>query len=231
MTQHGGRRPGAGRKPGYRLRRTANEVLSDLGKRFPGWSPLVLLAEIANDATQELPLRLDAAKALAVYVHPKPKPAEFEPEAAIEFEKQLAQAVTEVKLAAAAKVTEEHPGMVGLADRLEDAWARLQEVKDREAVERQAAFKAAVAAAVEERLRSGDDAPLAIAPPSVAPEPKPAEITPEQEQAEPEAESPPVTKPEAKPAPTSGGDWNRPAWPRAAYVDLPREPYDPFANL
>jgi hypothetical protein len=89
MKQHGGSHPGAGRKPGYRLRRTATEVPADLGERFSGWSPL-LLAEIANDGTKELPLRLAAAKTLAVYVHPKPKPVVLDPDALVEVAGRLA---------------------------------------------------------------------------------------------------------------------------------------------
>lgn len=125
MTQRGGKREGAGRKPGYRLRKTAADVLADIEERHPGWSPLQLLAEVANDKTVELTVRLDAAKCLAGFLHPKPKPAEFNPEQVIDFEKRLAEAVTEVKLAAAAKAAELHPGLFGLGERLSRAASRM----------------------------------------------------------------------------------------------------------
>lgn len=125
MVQRGGKREGAGRKPGYRLRKTAADVLADIEARHPGWSPLQFLAEIADDKNLDLVIRMDAAKCLAGFMHPKPKPAEFEPDQVIEFEKRLAEAVTEVKLAAAARAIEQNPGLFGLGDRLARAYARI----------------------------------------------------------------------------------------------------------
>jgi hypothetical protein len=120
VVQRGGKREGAGRKPGYRLRKTAADVLADIEERHPGWSPLQLLAEIADNDQLDLAIRMDAAKCLAGFMHPKPKPAEFEPDQVIEFEKRLA----EVKLAAAARAIERNPGLFGLGDRLSRASAR-----------------------------------------------------------------------------------------------------------
>lgn len=124
MTQRGGKRDGAGRRPGYRLRRTAADVLASIEAKHPGWSPLHLLAEIANDKKIDLAIRLDATKCLAGFMHPKPKPAEFDPEQVIEFEKKLAEVVAEARLAAAAQAIARNPGLFGLGDRLSRASAR-----------------------------------------------------------------------------------------------------------
>ncbi len=75
QTTHGGARAGAGRPP-------SPPILSDL----PGNNdPLEFLREVMNDASQDMRLRADAAKALMPYLHAKPGDAgkrETEAEAA-----------------------------------------------------------------------------------------------------------------------------------------------------
>ena len=44
-----------------------------LDKRFPGWSPVVQMAEIAQDAEQAIEVRLSAAKEVAKYIYPQLK--------------------------------------------------------------------------------------------------------------------------------------------------------------
>ena len=71
---HGGRRPGAGRKPGGHvkavksLRYEARALLAEI----VGTSrdPLLIAIGIAADETQPTPLRLEAALGAARYLHP-----------------------------------------------------------------------------------------------------------------------------------------------------------------
>lgn len=112
----GGKREGAGRKPGFQLRRSASDVLKDLEERHPGWSPLQLLAEVANDEAQPIEVRIDAAKAAAVFMHPRPKPIEMEPDALVALEERMAK----VRFMDHMRMS----GFEGLAERLARAAAR-----------------------------------------------------------------------------------------------------------
>ncbi len=64
----GGRREGAGRKPG-----TANVRTRAIAERAlaAGLSPLEYLLSLVRDEVQPQAVRLDAAKAAAPYVHPR----------------------------------------------------------------------------------------------------------------------------------------------------------------
>ena len=65
---HGGRRPGAGRKPGT-LNRFSKELLAKASES--GKLPVEYLLEAMRDPTRDTRLRIDAAKAAAPYVHQK----------------------------------------------------------------------------------------------------------------------------------------------------------------
>lgn len=64
----GGRRPGAGRPPG-----AVNKVAEEARRRalFKGVSPLEFLLKVMRDEGEDMPRRLDAAKAAIPFVHPK----------------------------------------------------------------------------------------------------------------------------------------------------------------
>ena len=64
----GGARPGAGRKPGSVTRRT-REIAEQAAVQ--GITPLEFLLQAMRDESREFPVRLDAAKAAAPYVHAK----------------------------------------------------------------------------------------------------------------------------------------------------------------
>lgn len=116
---HGGKRSGAGRPAGS-LNKRSTKAIEAVAERYPGWSPLLHFAAVANDETLPPDIRLDAAKAAAPYIHPRPKPSELYPDAAIALEKRLA----EVRAGAVAKETLDP--LSGLGDRLERAFKRLQ---------------------------------------------------------------------------------------------------------
>jgi hypothetical protein len=48
-----------------------------LDKRFPGWNPVEQMAEIAQDETADIAIRLNAAKEVAKYVYPQLKAVEL----------------------------------------------------------------------------------------------------------------------------------------------------------
>lgn len=64
----GGARPGAGRHPGVRNRKTT-EALKAI--ESGGITPLDYLLKLMRDEEQPPPVRLDAAKSAAPYVHPR----------------------------------------------------------------------------------------------------------------------------------------------------------------
>lgn len=68
MAQHGGARPGAGRKKGGH-----NKVTEEAIKKAEagGIMPLDFMLQIMRNEDEEITRRLDAAKAAAQYVHPK----------------------------------------------------------------------------------------------------------------------------------------------------------------
>lgn len=119
-TNHGGKRKGAGRPKGSLSKRSI-EAIEAVAERWPDWSPLNHFAEVANDKELDAEIRLDAAKAAAPYIHPKPKGVELDPDALVDLEGRIAAA----RLTAQAQVMKEHPGLTdGLADRLNRAEAR-----------------------------------------------------------------------------------------------------------
>lgn len=66
---HGGKRAGAGRKPGsvsQRTREVAEAIIQD-GEL----TPLEFLTNVYRDINEDMSRRIDAAKAAAQYVHPK----------------------------------------------------------------------------------------------------------------------------------------------------------------
>jgi hypothetical protein len=67
MSEHGGARPGAGRKPGSATIRT-REIANAISE---GLTPLEFLTSVYRDVGEEMSRRVDAAKAAAQYVHPK----------------------------------------------------------------------------------------------------------------------------------------------------------------
>lgn len=65
---HGGKRKGAGRKPGaasQKTREIAERAMQD------GITPLEYMLSVMRDESQDPSTRIDAAKAAAPYVHPK----------------------------------------------------------------------------------------------------------------------------------------------------------------
>ena len=65
---HGGKRPGAGRKPG-----STNRFNRDLlaSASATGALPVEYLLEVMRDASNPISLRIDAAKSCAPYLHHK----------------------------------------------------------------------------------------------------------------------------------------------------------------
>jgi len=75
MASNGGRRPGAGRKKGTKNRRTV-ELEHLLAERFPGYDPVVAMAEMANDDSLDDSLRASCHKEVAKYCRPQLKAIE-----------------------------------------------------------------------------------------------------------------------------------------------------------
>lgn len=67
-------------KTGGRLLGTPNKksqaLIELIGSRFPSYHPVVALAEIANDPTNDISIRLQANKEVAKYVAPQLKAIE-----------------------------------------------------------------------------------------------------------------------------------------------------------
>lgn len=68
QSKRGGKRKGAGRKAGARNKRTA-ELLQKA--EAGGLMPLDFLLDVMRNESADIPLRMDAAKAAAPFVHPK----------------------------------------------------------------------------------------------------------------------------------------------------------------
>ena len=64
----GGKRPGAGRKPGSVTKKTRE--IADAAIR-EGLTPLEYMLKLMRDESQETDVRFEAAKASAPYVHPR----------------------------------------------------------------------------------------------------------------------------------------------------------------
>jgi hypothetical protein len=67
MSEHGGARHGAGRKPGSATQRT-RDIADAVAE---GLTPLEFLTNIYRDISEDMARRIDAAKAAAPYVHPR----------------------------------------------------------------------------------------------------------------------------------------------------------------
>jgi len=78
MTGKPGRPPGSLNKPKRKL-------LQILDEKYPGWHPVVQMAGIANDESNDLLTRFNAAKEVAPYVTPKLKQVTLDPEGAQAF--------------------------------------------------------------------------------------------------------------------------------------------------
>ena len=111
---------GAGRPAGS-LNKRSFEAIESVAARYPNWTPLLHFAAVANDETLSVEIRLDAAKAAAPYLHPRAKPIELDPDAAVDLEKRIA----EVRARAVAK--EGINPLSGLGDRLDRAARRMGE--------------------------------------------------------------------------------------------------------
>lgn len=70
----GGKRPGAGRKPGSPNKATAAR---EKAIRKSGLTPLDYMLKLMRNSALDRDTRLDAAKAAAPYVHPKLNAVEF----------------------------------------------------------------------------------------------------------------------------------------------------------
>lgn len=119
--EHGGKREGAGRPHG-RVGRRSEAAIRECQERFPGWSPLIHMARVANDSNLPEDVRLDAAKAAAPYFHPKLRPVEANPDELVTLEARIAAA----RLQAQADILKQDDGALG--DQLLRALARVDVV-------------------------------------------------------------------------------------------------------
>jgi hypothetical protein len=68
----GGQRPGAGRPQGSINKRSA-ELAERLNEKYPDWCPIEQIAEVAQDESQPLDIRLQCAEKVASYIYSKPR--------------------------------------------------------------------------------------------------------------------------------------------------------------
>lgn len=95
------------------MNRRSIDAIDAVAKRFPNWTPLLHFAAVANDETLSVDIRLEAAKAAAPFMHPRPKHIELDADAAVELEGRLSGA------RAKAMVNESIDPLQGLGARLE----------------------------------------------------------------------------------------------------------------
>lgn len=81
---------------------------------------LLRIARAAEHAG-ELGLAADCYGKILPFIHARPRPVEFEPDAVVDLERR----VTAARLSAAADAIEDSPGLSGLAERMARARARL----------------------------------------------------------------------------------------------------------
>ncbi|WP_425906807.1 hypothetical protein [Nitrobacter sp. TKz-YC02] len=200
-TQHGGKRQGAGRPKGS-LGKRSIEAIEAVAEEFPDWTPLKHLARVANDATLDAEIRLDAAKAAAPYVHPKPKGIEIDPEALIDLEKRIAKVRAENNV----KAFKDGFGLDGLGDRIDRAKAR--------ASAKQAAVSLSSSGDIE-ITATIPVKPAAVIEAEVAPAP----------QSPPPAPGAPAPAPQAAVAPPPPpADWDVPPRPYSPILPWPERP-------
>lgn len=200
------------------------EAIAAVAEKWPEWNPLLHFAAVANDETLDPVIRLDAARAAAAYMLPRPKPVEMEPDALVDLERRLLQA----KVDAAADAIANNRGLNGLAERLDRAKARV-EIHVNTGIDRAPDDVSVTLSAPAPDLGHVIDAkpvqPAPVAPagpsPASATEPPPAAYKP----ILPRSDVPPAAADWAAPAP---------AWPqRQAFAELPPEnPFDaaPFTG-
>jgi hypothetical protein len=118
--QRGGRREGAGRPKGSRMRRS--DELADRMKAA-GKCPVDALVRLAEHAEQEgeFGQAIGAWKSILPYIYPKPKAVEFEPLQVVELAREIAAARV------SAAVPEEN---LNYGERLRRAIAKLEDAQD-----------------------------------------------------------------------------------------------------
>lgn len=194
------------------------EAIAAVAEKWPEWNPLLHFAAVANDETLDPVIRLDAARAAAAYMLPRPKPVEMEPDALVDLERRLIAA----KIEETAKAVKSDDT---LADRLARAKAR------RLASEVFEVFDAMTDAATEAAtVIDGQAQPVprhGAASASAGPAPRPTLHEPAAAPAAPAAPAhykPILPRPDAPPA---SADWSAPAvtWPqRQAFADADYDP-------
>lgn len=213
MQSVGGKREGAGRPKGSRNNRALDDI-AKVRERHPDWSPLLHMAQVANDPDLPAEVRLDAAKAAAPYVHAKSKAMELDPDAYVELQRAVMQAKIEA--------TADTIGRPGIAERLARARARVR-IADADAGSVSIEIGAEDAAPIID-VTPGNR-PAASAGPSTRPAPAP------EPEAQPVAYRPVLPRPSV-PAPI--GDWSAPVprndWPESqAFADGSTYTTDPYA--
>ena len=75
---NGGKRPNAGRKKGIPnfVKQITKDVKTELAEKFPNYNPIVAMAEIANNTTLPIDIRLNAHKEVSKYFAPQLKAIE-----------------------------------------------------------------------------------------------------------------------------------------------------------
>jgi len=121
MSNLGGKRPGAGRKPGGKNLRTiaATELVRAAQEQFPDYNPITALIALAKDAEQsgDVETARQCHASVLPYTAPRFRPVECDPEAALEYEERVA----EIRARHNARALKDTLGLTGLADRLERA--------------------------------------------------------------------------------------------------------------
>jgi len=126
MSNLGGKRAGAGRKPGGKNLRTlaATELVKEAQDRFPGYNAIAALIALAMAAEKsgDVETARQCHAAVLPYTAPRFKPVEVDPDAVVELEGRLHRA----RLDAAAAFAKDDPATASLAERLLRAKDRLE---------------------------------------------------------------------------------------------------------
>jgi len=88
MVQHGGKRPGAGRKPGSATKRT-REIAESAAEA--GITPLEFMLNRMRDPAVDPNEQFEAAKAAAPYIHPRLAAVEHSGEMTVKHEDVLGE--------------------------------------------------------------------------------------------------------------------------------------------
>lgn len=177
MSNHGGKRPGAGRKPGSKGVRTvaATELVREAQERWPDYNPLAALIALAKDAEAkgDVETARQCHASVLPYTAPKYRPIEADPDALCDLEERLGA----IRAKHSARALKEGLGVAGLAERLQRA------IDERRSYEEELA------------ARHVSARPAPIAPP--APAAEPADLV------EPPAVPAPVPAVEPRPLPAA----------------------------